>query len=154
MSHRTPSGRTPPPEPEWDEGEDAVGHTTSVINAHSLFRLLLILLTVWTVFEGVALATGAFSAVDAGSLTAQWLGAGNPADTMYQLQVSTAANFTGTLTSTVAASLSATVSSLSPNTTYYARVQSLNRRNVGSAFTTLGSTVTLASVPACSGNTH
>ena len=68
MSQRTPSRREAAPEPEWDEEEeeDAV-HTTSVINAHSLFRILLILLTIWTVFEGVALATGAFSAVDAGS---------------------------------------------------------------------------------------
>jgi hypothetical protein len=38
-----------------------------MINAHSLFRMLLILLALWSVFEGVALATGAFSAVDAGT---------------------------------------------------------------------------------------
>lgn len=68
MSQRTPPRRPATPEPEWDEEEEeAAVHTTSVINAHSLFRILLILLTVWTVFEGVALATGAFSAVDAGS---------------------------------------------------------------------------------------
>lgn len=67
MSHRTPSQRQAPPEPDWDEEEEDAVHTTSVINAHSLFRILLILLTVWTVFEGVALATGAFSAVDAGT---------------------------------------------------------------------------------------
>ncbi len=68
MSHRTPSRREAPPEPEWDEEEEEdVVHTRSVIDAHSLFRILLILLTIWTVFEGVALATGAFSAVDAGT---------------------------------------------------------------------------------------
>lgn len=38
-----------------------------MISAYGLFRLILIILTVWTVFEGFALATGAFSAVDAGA---------------------------------------------------------------------------------------
>lgn len=93
-------------------------------------------------------AASTFTAVSASSLSVQWLGTGNPVDTLYLLQASTASNFTGTLSSTVAASPAATISSLSANTTYYVSVQALNRRNVGSAFTSLGSTVTLASTPA------
>lgn len=68
MTQRTPPRHQAPAEPEWDdEEEEEVAHTRSVIDAHSLFRILLVLLTIWTVFEGVALATGAFSAVDAGT---------------------------------------------------------------------------------------
>ncbi len=69
MTQRPPISRTPPPPPPDDEEEEEspLHSTTSVISAQGLFRLILIILTVWTLFEGFALATGAFSAVDAGS---------------------------------------------------------------------------------------
>ena len=69
MTHRPPTSRTPPPPPLDDEEEEEspLHSTTSVISAQGLFRLVLVILTVWTLFEGFALATGAFSAVDAGS---------------------------------------------------------------------------------------
>lgn len=68
MSDRTSARQPTPREDDWDEDESEPPHpTTSVVNAHALFRLLLILLAAWSIFEGVALATGAFSAVDAGT---------------------------------------------------------------------------------------
>jgi len=69
MTRRPP---TPPPSDDDldDEDEDLEPRgpvMVNVISAEGAFRLLLILLTVWTLFEGVALATGAFSPVDSGT---------------------------------------------------------------------------------------
>lgn len=69
MSRRPP---TPPPadddlDDEDEEFEPRGPVMVNVISAEGAFRLLLILLTIWTLFEGIALATGAFSPVDAGT---------------------------------------------------------------------------------------
>ena len=69
MTHRLPPGRglnEIDDEEEVDE-EEPQSFTTSVISAEGAFRVVLVLLTAWTLFEGFALATGAISAVDAGT---------------------------------------------------------------------------------------
>ena len=51
-----------------DEEEEAPSRATiSMISAYGAFRAILIGLTIWTFFEGFALATGALSPVDAGA---------------------------------------------------------------------------------------
>ncbi len=72
MARRPP---TPPPPDDGfddfdteDEALEPRGPVmVNVISADGAFRLLLILLTVWTLFEGFALATGALSPVDPGT---------------------------------------------------------------------------------------
>jgi|CXWL01.1.fsa_nt_gi hypothetical protein len=69
MTQRPPSGRglDEIDEEEEVEEEEPRSFTTSVISAEGAFRVVLVLLTAWTLFEGFALATGAISAVDAGT---------------------------------------------------------------------------------------
>jgi len=92
-------------------------------------------------------AASTFTMVAVTSATAQWSPNGNPAWTQYALQLSTAANFTGTLFSSATVDVSATPAGLAPNTTYFARVQALNSAGVATAFAGLGSTVTMAQDP-------
>lgn len=90
-----------------------------------------------------------FSAVYFSSITAAWLANGNPDNTQYRLQASTASNFTGdlygayigpngwlTATSTSAVSLQGC-------TTYYFRAQARNQASIETDFQTLGSTKTV-----------
>jgi hypothetical protein len=68
MTRRPP---TPPGDQRFDAEEESPEArrpaTGSVISADGAFRLLLILLTIWTFFEGFALATGALNPVEAGT---------------------------------------------------------------------------------------
>ena len=61
---RTPG--TPPIEDDEDEADER-GAFESVISSHGAFRALLVLLSVWTFFEGFALTTGVFDPVDVGT---------------------------------------------------------------------------------------
>jgi hypothetical protein len=68
MPERRLPGRLTDEEPELEDEEEPLARpTTSMISAYGAFRLLLIVLTVWTFFEGFALTTGALSPVDAGT---------------------------------------------------------------------------------------
>ena len=73
----------------------------------------------------------------------------NPEDTIYVVEVSTSADFTGHIysSSTVHSQQSAVVSNLTPNTTYYARVAAVNHLGVRSVQEISESTVTLVNPP-------
>jgi len=90
--------------------------------------------------------TPAASAVSTGTLTAAWAANGNPAGTLYQLQISTD-GFATLSGSSRTAALDATVSGLIPNTTYELRVRAINNNEVATAFVTGGSTSTVAAAP-------
>ena len=69
MTRRPPT--TPPVDEDFEDEDDAYETRgpvmVNVISAEGAFRLLLVLLTIWTLFEGFALATGALSPVDPGT---------------------------------------------------------------------------------------
>lgn len=73
------------------------------------------------------------------SATARWQGAGNPEETQYLAQLSTAADFGGAVLETGwAAGREAAFTSLTPAATYYARVKARNWAGVETAFVSLG----------------
>ncbi|TPW21454.1 MAG: hypothetical protein FD126_674, partial [Elusimicrobia bacterium] len=86
-----------------------------------------------------------FTAVNVTSVTARWGSNANPADAQYTLQASTAANFTGTLASSVTYSTQAVTPGLTPNSTYYFRVFATTVTS--SDYRSLGSTVTAPATP-------
>ncbi|MBI3297828.1 MAG: fibronectin type III domain-containing protein [Elusimicrobia bacterium] len=85
-----------------------------------------------TRLTGPAPAAPALTAVSSLTLTAQWTqGApANPAGTVYTLRASTAADLTGTVTSSATSASSAVLSSLIPDTTYYLEVRAANHAGV------------------------
>ncbi|MBU2573497.1 MAG: fibronectin type III domain-containing protein [Elusimicrobia bacterium] len=96
----------------------------------------------------------AVTPVYATSATVQWLsgsvanGGWNPTGTLYKAEASVSSTtFSPVAASSQTANLSAVLSGLTPDTTYYARVRALNRIGVATAFTVLGSTVTPAVMP-------
>ncbi|MFH2201703.1 MAG: fibronectin type III domain-containing protein [Elusimicrobiota bacterium] len=88
-----------------------------------------------------------FILVGASSVTAQWTGNGNAPGTLYVVDFSTALNFSGTVLSSATRNTSAARQSLTPNSTYYARVRAANHGGIASVYTALGSTLTLANAP-------
>ncbi|MDX6769058.1 MAG: fibronectin type III domain-containing protein [Elusimicrobiota bacterium] len=83
----------------------------------------------------------AFTAVSGASLSASWSSA--TLATAYLLQVSTAADFSGPITSSSTAGTSASVTGLQTSTTYFARVQATNQFGA-SPFSSVISTMTPA----------
>lgn len=89
----------------------------------------------------------AITGVSSATLSASW-DAPNPTGDTYTFQVSTATNFSGTLTSSNTANLLATSpASLIPNTTYYGQVKSVIS-SVSSSWSAYETAVTLATTPA------
>jgi len=102
-----------------------------------------------------ASAVSTFTAVMTNSLTAHWDANGNGDGTLYETAVSTSSDFPNTFPDTkfVDASLPAAspeteFSGLWANTTYYLFVRAVSHDGVPTAYIALGSTVTLANVPA------
>ncbi len=92
------------------------------------------------------------SAVGAGAVTANWGANGNFTATLYTVQAATDPAF-GTLTaSSQTANASAAFSGLSANSTYYFQVRTDGIRGA-TAFTSLGSTMTLLAPPGLAGTT-
>jgi len=100
---------------------------------------------------GVTLATvtlanpplsAAFASVYASSATLQWNANSDPADTAFQVDLATAANFTGTLISSTTLNSQAYFPALAAGTTYYARVRAVNRAGTPTAYATAGPSVT------------
>ncbi|MBI3298668.1 MAG: S8 family serine peptidase [Elusimicrobia bacterium] len=85
---------------------------------------------------------GPFLGVGESSITASWTLNGNPPGLQYGLEGSTAANFSGALFSSTTFGLSAALSGLAIDTTYYLRVHPTT-----GPYTALGSLATLAAVP-------
>ncbi|HBT61186.1 MAG TPA: hypothetical protein DEB40_05530, partial [Elusimicrobia bacterium] len=78
------------------------------------------------------------------SITAQWQANGNPNGTLYELDASTASDFSGVVRSSLTYGLSATVAGLKPYTLYYFRVNA-----GGSGFTSWVSARTAPLLPGC-----
>ncbi len=89
--------------------------------------------------------------IQANQITANWNAAGNPPGTLYQVQASLNITFTNIVVTTNTVNTSVTLIGLSPATTYFMHVQAVNQSFVGTNFTDLPSTVTLANAPAIPG---
>lgn len=95
-----------------------------------------------------SLVAGSFSNMGVYTIQANWTTVpSNPGWTLYELQTSTAPNFTGTVSSSLTYSQSGSYFPLSNNTTYYFQVRAINNNGVPTIFTDLGSTSTLAYFP-------
>jgi hypothetical protein len=100
-----------------------------------------------------------FSALTTAGFTVAWGANGNPANvTAYVAEVSTASDFNAfassvTISTYPAGAPSALFAGLSPNTSYYFRVQAVNSNGVGTTFTPAASTATLPTTPAASAAT-
>ncbi len=92
-----------------------------------------------------------FFTVQYTSVSLRWNGGANTSFTEYQLEISTAADFSGASDALSGwgyfAFATHTFTSLAAETTYYAQIQARNSRLVKSAFTYLGTTVTLDNAP-------
>ena len=88
------------------------------------------------------------TAVAVQSFTANWLGNGNPAGTLYYSEISTDSYFSTLVAySGWTAAFSASYSGLTPNTQYYSHVKAKNSDGTETSFISLTSTVTLANPP-------
>ncbi|MFC1679236.1 right-handed parallel beta-helix repeat-containing protein, partial [Elusimicrobiota bacterium] len=100
---------------------------------------------IWTPFKPLP-GSPAISAVYPSSVAAQWTDAGNDDGTIYHLEASTAADFSGSSDlSSATVNITDLVTGLSPNTTYYLQVSAVSGST--SPYSDLGSTITLASPP-------
>ncbi|MFH1725254.1 MAG: fibronectin type III domain-containing protein, partial [Elusimicrobiota bacterium] len=98
----------------------------------------------WSPFAPQA-GTPAIAAVYSSSVTLQWGDSLNDPGALYNLEASTASDFTGAVLSSATPNLTDTVSGLAPNATYYLRVSAVDIAT--SPYTSLGSTVTLSPAP-------
>lgn len=114
-----------------------------------------VVIATWTWAAPPAAVAAPFAVVEVDSVTFSWALNGNPGTTEFKARASTAAAFGGgaaVLTSDWAAMTSTATLALTPNTTYF--FQSAARNGVGgvpgilTAWVPLGSTATLAAVPA------
>ncbi|MBI5243699.1 MAG: fibronectin type III domain-containing protein, partial [Elusimicrobia bacterium] len=96
-----------------------------------------------------AAAMTTFTAVQIGSITVSWGAGGNPGSVQYRAQASTSPIFGGVvLNSDWLSGTTTGFMNLALNTSYYVRAQSRNSAQVVSPYLVLGSTYTLAAVPA------
>ena len=90
----------------------------------------------------------AFTGVATSSVTANWTANGNPAGTVYQVQIATDPAFGSLTASALTVSLNSIFAGLSPNTTYYGQVAAFSvNTSTYTAYTGLGSSATLANAP-------
>ena len=98
-----------------------------------------------------SLAASTFSSITAYTFTLNWSSGAsstgfNPAYTDYVAHLSTASDFTGTIISSNTKNFNASGFSLTPDTTYYARVKGNNVDGVDTWYTSFGSSMTSAAV--------
>ncbi len=87
------------------------------------------------------------TAVSTGGVAAAWSAGGDPADALYQVQLSTDA-FATLVNSAAVQNATAAFGGLTPDSTYYLRVRAVGRDGRATAFIAAPSTVTLAAAPA------
>lgn len=90
----------------------------------------------------------AVTGVGGGTVELGWQANGNPGGTVYQAEVSNVSNFGFIAASSVTANVWTRLESLSPLTTYYARVRSRNDAGTWEAFVSAGSTFTASDIGA------
>jgi hypothetical protein len=95
----------------------------------------------------LAPASPAATGVTSSQVSFSWSANGNPAGTRYTAQVSTASDFSGTITSSVTLNTSATIGSLIFNTAYFMRVKATGHNGTDTAFSVSASTTTDATPP-------
>jgi uncharacterized repeat protein (TIGR01451 family) len=81
------------------------------------------------------------------ALTLGWSAGGDPADTVFTVDLSTAADFSGSVASSQTVGVSASFSSLTPATTYYGRVSAAGRTGAVSSYSGTGHWLTNALPP-------
>ncbi len=99
-------------------------------------------------------AAAAFTGVVISSLSASWGANSNPSATTYIAELSSASNYSNVDFSSSTVLTTATLSGLTPNTTYYFRVKARNYQQTDSAYNTLGATITLANMPSSAVSTY
>lgn len=87
-----------------------------------------------------------YPSVSSSAITAAWLRNGNLSQTSYELDVSTASNFSGTVTSSTTYNLFASTAGLKANTTYFFRVDASSRGDT-TPFYVFNATATLTATP-------
>lgn len=102
--------------------------------------------TTATLSNAPVTAVSTYTTVWITSATVQWGTNGNPNQTLYVVRMSSASNFSGTILSSTTYATPAIVVDLTPNTSYYTDVKSVNHANISSDFIPLGSTVTKANI--------
>ncbi|TPW18334.1 MAG: cell wall surface anchor family protein, partial [Elusimicrobia bacterium] len=91
--------------------------------------------------------TAAVAAVATTTAQLGWGANANPAGTLYDAQLSTASNFTGTLTSSRTLGVTALFSGLGANATYYLRVKALGHGGAESTYAVASASATDATAP-------
>ncbi len=94
-----------------------------------------------------SVSTNSFPAVGATAMTVAWNNAGDEPDTLYQADAAPVSDFSSGVITVQARTTSAVFTGLSPNTTYWTRVEAVARAGTASAEVALGSTVTLVQAP-------
>lgn len=92
-----------------------------------------------------------FSAVQRASMTVSWSSGGNPAQTLYEAEVSSRSDFSPAAVSSATLNLSLDLTGLDGNTTYYARVRAVNHGGQPSAYVQ-AATSTLTLPPTAAGS--
>ncbi|MFA5162765.1 MAG: IPT/TIG domain-containing protein [Elusimicrobiales bacterium] len=103
---------------------------------------------VTTLANAPAAADAPIIKVATGSVAIAWNANGNPARTLYLVQASTTPDFSGIAASASVSGSSEALDNLLPDRMYTARAAAINGAGMRSAFATIGSTVTLAAMPA------
>jgi len=93
----------------------------------------------------------AFAVPSAGLIQPSWIALGNPPGTLYVLQTSSVAAFTGAVTSSFTYNLFASSAGLATNTTYYFQAAAVDNAGVATPFVSFGGVATLANSPAPTG---
>ncbi|MCX5786277.1 MAG: fibronectin type III domain-containing protein [Elusimicrobia bacterium] len=92
-------------------------------------------------------ATPVFTGVSSRAVTVNWTQSDNPVGTIYNLQISTALDFSVINSSGQVSGIQYPVTGLYPNTTYYARVAAINHDGLITDYKALGSTMTWVETP-------
>jgi kumamolisin len=100
-----------------------------------------------TLAASPAATAAPFPVVGTNSLSVAWSSGGDQSDTLYQVQLSSYANFSAGVMTAQVRSPSASFSGLVANTRYYAEVEAIGRTGLPTGYVSLGSTTTSVQPP-------
>ncbi|MGQ0645812.1 MAG: hypothetical protein ACT4O3_10035, partial [Elusimicrobiota bacterium] len=121
-------------------------HVQAVGNGSSAGSALVSAFTA-TLANDPALNPPSFVSVQTSSISVRWAANSNPPGTVYRVQAATGTDFLPVVSSSDTTALSAFLSGLANNTSYYFRAAALNQLGLESGFVQLGATSTLAAPP-------